>query len=354
MPRLYPRLASIGAALLCLVACLGAHAKDTAMTQPNSLCFGRFIVDLPEGAEIQDMGQQSEYMYGEIKSVPFDGGIAAFERKIQQRESELIGADKARGRSLRRTIAASPSARVLVTERKIFGRHDFGFEAYKLDHGLLFSLIEKSFDEDVFNKKVLTQLQTELLPNLRARKMDEIPTEPGFCIRDGFIADNGNVDIYEHARMQLNFKQWPDMWISLTSMTVHRTGRETLLQRVDKHPATLFAKPFVKVLRKGRHDINGRTAEEILQLLPTDQGFKQHSFRWEATGEVNRILVPDLIVELESGRPLNGVPRRPSLTDQQAIELFDRIVKSVRLRPTGADKRGAVDVPKPPPSPSSE
>ena len=64
MPRLYPRLASIGAALLCLVACLGAHAKDTAMTQPNSLCFGRFIVDLPEGAEIQDMGQQSEYMYG--------------------------------------------------------------------------------------------------------------------------------------------------------------------------------------------------------------------------------------------------------------------------------------------------
>ena len=91
MPRLYPRLASIGAALLCLVACVSAHAKDTAMTQPNSLCFGRFIVDLPEGAEIQDMGQQSEYMFGEIRSVPFDGGIDGFERKMRQREAELVG-----------------------------------------------------------------------------------------------------------------------------------------------------------------------------------------------------------------------------------------------------------------------
>ena len=244
------------------------------------------------------------------------------------------------------TPAAGPT-KILVTAEKIFGRYDFGFEAYKLDRNLLFSLKEKNFEENVFKREVLLDLKKELLPNLRARKIDEIPAEPGFCIRDGFIADNGNVDIYEHARMQLNFKQWPDMWISLTSMTVHRTGRETLLQRVDKHPATLFAKPFVKVLRKGKHDLNGRTAEEILQLLPTDHGFKQHSFRWEATGEINRILVPDLIVELDSGWPLNGVPRRPSLSDQQAIELFDRIVKSVRLRPTGGDKRGAVDVPKP-------
>src|SRR5574343_203151 len=287
-------------------------------------------------------------MFGEIESVPFDGGIAAFERKIQQRESELIGADKARGRSLRRTIAASPSARGLVTERKIFGRHDFGFEAYKLDHGLLFSLIEKSFDEDVFNKKVLTQLQTELLPNLCARKIYEIPTEPGLFIRDGFIADNGNVDIYEHARMQLNFKQWPDMWVKFTSMTVHRTGRETLLQRLAKFPITPLEKAFVKVFRQGKHDVNGRKGEEILELLPTDQGIKQHSFRWAATGEINRILVPDLTIELDSGLPLNGVPRRPSLSDQQAIELFDHIIKSVRLRPTGGDKRGAVDVPKPP------
>ena len=113
MPRLYPRLASIGAALLCLVAFLGAHAKDTAMTQPNSLCFGRFIVDLPEGAEIQDMGQQSEYMYGEIKSVPFDGGIGGFEKKMRQREAELKAIDDNKGRALKGSISVSPTAKIV-------------------------------------------------------------------------------------------------------------------------------------------------------------------------------------------------------------------------------------------------
>ena len=138
MPRLYPRLASIGAALLCLVACVSAHAKDTAMTQPNSLCFGRFIVDLPEGAEIQDMGQQSEYMYGEIKSVPFDGGIDGFEKKMRQRETELKTVDDNKGRALKESISLSPTTRLLVTAEKIFGEYDFSFEAYKLDHNQLF------------------------------------------------------------------------------------------------------------------------------------------------------------------------------------------------------------------------
>ena len=52
---------------------------------------------------------------------------------------------------------------------------------------------------------VLQRLETRLLPNLRHRRAaggghaEEIPTEPGFCIKDGFIADDGKTPQYEDA-----------------------------------------------------------------------------------------------------------------------------------------------------------
>lgn len=59
---------------------------------------------------------------------------------------------------------------------------------------------------------VLKRLETRLLPNLRYRSpgggghAEEIPNEPGFCIKKGFIADDGKTPQYELAELNFRFK----------------------------------------------------------------------------------------------------------------------------------------------------
>jgi hypothetical protein len=198
-----------------------------------------------------------------------------------------------------------------------------------------------------FNKsfpEIVERLKSTVLPSLRYRQSDEVPTVPGFCVKDGFIADDGTQKQREDAGMSFHFARWPDVVITVSTSTVSKAGEKTLLQRLDSRTVPPVYAPLmgqVKTLRRGVHEVQGRKGEEILELLPAGDGIKQHSFRWEASGNFGSVLSPDLIVEFESGTPLNGNPRRPSLSDEEATKLFDSIVNSIRLRPTGSAKVGS-------------
>ncbi|MBJ7312824.1 T6SS immunity protein Tli4 family protein [Rugamonas sp. CCM 8940] len=344
------RFIETGLAVFISFESLAAYPKDVEMSNQNTLCFGRFLIDFPAGGKIKEIGQQSQFMFGDIHSDNFQGEIIDFTRRMDQREiklRELTGKDD---RVLIRTISPNQSTRIFVTKENVFGHVDFGFEAYKLDKNKLFSLIHINFEEKIFYDKVLIRLSTDLLPNLRTRHLDEIPSEPGFCIKDGFIADDGSKYQFEEARLQFNFKELPDVWVAVYSQTVPKAGDDTLLQRMDKHPDTVLEKLYIKTFRRQKHEVNGFKGEELLELLPTDQGIKQHYFHWEAAGAVKSIFVPLLNLEFESAvLPLKGPRPRPSLTDEQAIKLYDSIVNSIRLRPTSAPaKTGASDLPKKP------
>ncbi|MBA5607052.1 hypothetical protein H3H36_16970 [Duganella sp. FT3S] len=346
------RTAGIGFVISVFFLSLGACAKDVAMKNTTTLCFGRFLIDLPPGAQIKEIGQQSQFMYGDLLSEVFQGGVAEFGKRMMQRETKLRSVTGKNERLLDKTLSPSQDAMIFTTREKVFGENDFGFEAYKVDQDQLFSLMHINFDEGVFRNKVLIRLQNEILPYLRARSIEEIPVEPGFCVKNGFIANDGSRYQFEEARMQINFKEWPDVWVSIYSQTVPKGGEQTLLQRVASHPytgiyATLARQ--IKTLRKGVHDIHGIKGEEILEVFPTENGFKQHSFRWETLGAVKSIFAPSIVFEFESGTPLEGEPRPPTLTDDQAVKLFDSIVNSIRLRPTTAPaKSNANERPKRP------
>lgn len=308
------------------------------MSKVTTLCFGRFLIDFPAGAQIKELGQQSEFKFGRIKTELFEGGQSEFARKMLGRLAELRkGEDKDKFELTDSHELHSINAQIFKLSKKLYTLTNFGFEAYRLSSdNILFSMVERDFLEDKIDS-VLFDVQTQLLPSLRFRRIDEIPQEPGFCIRDGFIPDNGGTYHFEEARMQINFKEWPDVWVSFYSQTVQKGGEQTLLQRVDSHPftgiyATLAAQ--ITKLRRGAHDVNGFKGEEVLDLMPTDDGFKQHSFRWEVPGKVKDVFSPSIVLEFRSGTPLEGKPRRPTLTDDQAIKLYDAIVNSIRLRPT--------------------
>lgn len=321
------------------------------MGKVTTLCFGRFLVDLPAGVHIKEMGQQSQFMYGEIVSEPFMGGVDGFEKKMAAREIDARAGKNPKNYKFDKIIHTSiPNTRILITrDDDVFGLRLFRLEMYHWVDEILFSMTEGPYDQDHIWPSV-EEIESEIVARLRGRASNEIPAEAGFCIKDGFISNDGSSYQSEEARMQINFQEWPDVWASFYSQTVPKAGDESLLTRINKGPETLLEKAYIRTLRRGKHEVNGFKGEESLDLLPTEDGFKQHYFNWEALGAVKNIFAPILTLQFETATlPLHGPRPRPSLTDDQAIKLYDTIVNSIRLRPTTAPvKTGANDPPKKP------
>lgn len=81
-------------------------------------------------------------------------------------------------------------------------------------------------------------------------------------------------------------------------------------------------------------------------MYPSDHGFKTHEFRWESHFALNDAFKPMLVVELSTGRGNND--KAPTISEKEAVELFDVIVNSIRLRPAGPAKTSAAEPPKTP------
>lgn len=320
------------------------------MNKPTTLCFGRFLIDLPEGVEFGELGQQATIMYGEIHSEPLSGGAEAFTRKMAARELDARNGKNPKGyKFVEVKNTAIPNTRIFISSDDIFGEKLFRFEMYHWAGGILYSLAQGPYEEEKIGRMV-QGLETDLIAHLRPRAQDEIPSEPGFCFKDGFVANDGLDEHFEEARMQINLKERPDVWISVFSQTVPKAGDDSLLQRLDKHPDSPLEKAMIKTLRRGKHEVRGFKGEEILEVIPTDEGIKQQTFTWEAVGAIKSIFTPRLRLDFETATlPLKGPRQRSTLTDDQAIKLYDSIVNSIRLRPTsGAAKTSVVEPPRTP------
>ena len=326
--------------LLSSIVALNCYAKEPQMSETKTYCIGRYLVDLPADAQIN--GQAYMYRFGLIETDASIETALAFQQKMDEREVELRGGKHKKRYALVGVRRPSSTIRIFELSTELIVGSSAGFGAYVWDDGRTFSMEETAYDPAVFGD-ILAELQERLLPHLRARSPDDIPTEPGFCLKDGFIGNDGTTPQFEDAAITFKFAQWPGVLVSIESTTVTKPGEPALLQRVDSSGVWETFKDVVsqvRTLRRGQRAINGRAGEEILLTLPTDGGYRLHQFHWEAQGtEVGNGLKPTLTVELESGMTReNGVPARPRLTDAQAIELFDAVANSVRPRPVIAAK----------------
>lgn len=174
------------------------------------------------------------------------------------------------------------------------------------------------------------------LSELEYRGDREIPAAPGFCIDGGFFAGEPDFPHYERALLNFQFKSHPDVRVVIYTETNGEKIDPGLLARIDGKPIPdfLFALNLrSKVLRRGKHSVGKISAEEHLEAVPTGETFLTHMFFWEASGKPKDLNAPSIVVEMQTGKPTLDGYSRPSLSDRQAIEFFDAIVDSIRLRP---------------------
>lgn len=176
---------------------------------------------------------------------------------------------------------------------------------------------------------------------VRGRKDDEIPTDQGDCIANGFVAgpssDQQAVDVPYHLQGS------PDVYFDFNHTTTVRE-RDTLLERTAKVEQEMQGSG-TQTVRKGKRELNGLPYEEWLMRGPTPDRVPGTMFMLHGNETdldpakpfvelrlFNGFRIPAPERTLEEKAQLKDL-EKATLTEAQAVALWDKVVATLRVRP---------------------
>lgn len=323
-------------------------------------CVGRYLIDLPKDFEVgtsQAVGYKREVVIKTLGKMTESG----FNTYMQQIEAEY----KVK-KNRRQKISYFFSTSKPTTDSQIFERIKDDeepidsrlIEGYKWSNGIALKMVVAATESSLENREdaaltIKTGLDvsqrkkyiTGLLARLRSRETTEIPKEPGFCFDGGFLSgkagDGKELEIDEEISAGFLFKSNPDVSFDFNSSTRLQED-ETLLQR---NVSALLSYKKARVLRKGNVILSGVSqAEEFLMEGDTDNGnfvegkqLRGHFFKLEGNSKSGSSLTPFFDLVMRTGETImvdnKNTTKGPTLSDAQAIALWDAMSKTIRPRP---------------------
>ncbi|MHC5789887.1 T6SS immunity protein Tli4 family protein [Pseudomonas protegens] len=336
--------------LVALTSCTSfSSSRSPTMDKSGWIthCYGRFLIDLPPQAKIN-----AGYYLWDDDIEALDDSPEALVTRIDQREKELKSErhKKIQGSMFLRRLDLRNGSTGLLSWKS-----NASVEMYLLDTYAISKPTWRAYrwKGGVTQDREAAGIEsaTSLAHNLRSREINEIPTEPGFCIDRAYIA--GNSFQVEDFDIGVTFPEHPRTFLSFRSSTGAEEDR--LLDRVSGFlmgVAKMVA--GIETLRK-RERGGAIPADEYL-LAGSAKGQRTYTFLWEAQGKDESVNEPHLKVELsveEADDDDDGKPPAPAFkSDKAALELWDAIIDSIRLRPVSATGRDDhAGTPSPPKSP---
>ncbi len=198
-----------------------------------------------------------------------------------------------------------------------------------------YAVYEYAGDISTSRLDIAIQNRKELSQQIRYRADAEIPTGPGYCIEDGFIA--GKEHRSESFNIGVEFPAHPGAVLELFATTQGEV-EPPLLERMKGEAAFQLIGRFagVRTLRRDKRDVGPIKAEEYL-IAANEEGQQLYSFAWEAPGKADSIAEPNITAGLGVlGQSVvdDEHPYKPAFkSDEEALELWDAIIASIRLRP---------------------
>jgi hypothetical protein len=324
----------------------------------RTICVGRYLVDVPEHAEVSLSGE----MIAGFTIDTVEESESAFHARMAAREAE-IGARGADGKgdgdgglvaahdlnvpgAVGRSFIYGRSRGYLMAGDRRIDMESVSVEAHAHIGGVTFTLAAKGTEEASAREAAV------LLARLRVRDEDEVPPMPGFCVWRGVFVEPLPEHTNEHIVFHLGLPGHPDMGLALSSIAGGDSD-EGLLARVAAADAESSPDELLRVtkLRTGKRSIHGIDGEEVLERVRELNFTTGYGFMWEATGVPDDLLRPSLLLNMETGtnpRP-GGKPVDSSLHEDAVMALWDSISSSIRLRKSDAPPPG--DSPAPPPGP---
>ncbi|MDN4061381.1 T6SS immunity protein Tli4 family protein [Massilia sp. YIM B02769] len=347
------------AAVLILNACNRSPKewKTPNMTPPTprlqamfektkAVCFGRFMVDVPASATVA---------WGEV-AVPlgvnvYPNGTAEVKTLAQKFIDELMS-DKAINQN---------DVPLLISVHEVNqpeGKIVVGYEDFEAINGLKINgYFTLNNDGVVIDSRPLRPRKDQVIADitsiarrLQQRAENEIPAEPGNCIEYAFLPDNpapGEEPPVELIRIGFRLKEFPDTHLSVFvgPSNPHYEESHSLEWRLTQLEKNQKAQdpnnPLIKTkdLRRGERQIHGwLNGFEALSRTPEQAEIHSiHDFAMDFRGVPSDPLKPYVEIQMQTGVADNVAgATKASLTDEEAIAVWDKITSTIRVRPTGA------------------
>ncbi|UNH26586.1 T6SS immunity protein Tli4 family protein [Moellerella wisconsensis] len=185
---------------------------------------------------------------------------------------------------------------------------------------------EKSYFSDdypITDKPQKLAAMQSLISRLHGRPKNEIPTEKGICIPYGFIHDDGQEYKF---KLSILFKNSQFAW-AIVMDNLLGSEDDSLLERSSE------VKPIMRqlgasTLKKGTVHYNNLAGEEWL-ISGVEDGDKKYRFQYNANEKNVTYLQPLVLILLHN----SGILTVKDYTDEQMVEIWDRVLQSFKVRP---------------------
>ncbi len=342
-----------------MVACqhLSAEPKTSIMTMPTPrielmfkktkiACFGRFIIDVPETAQLL-WGHASNNLGINV----YRNNAAAVE-ELAENFAQNLKSTKAINQN---------DVPMFLAEEKMEqprGRIITGYESFESINGMeINGYFTWGSDGFVVSARPLREDMADTVSEIRSiarrlplRDVAEVPSERGNCLEDSFLPDRSDTDAappVEHVRFGIRLKEFPDTHLSIyigpsnphysegNSLEWQLARLEERQKAEDPNHPLLKTKYFRRGERQIHEWLNGW---EVVSRSPDRSGqHGTHEFVMHVRGVPKDVFKPYANIQMQTGLEGNTPGAvKPSLTDEEAIAVWDKITSSIRVRPTSA------------------
>lgn len=311
----------------------------TIFAHTKTVCFGNFLIDVPATATVVygPTSANSEIWYHAGEAHKLDALIAERlkevekERRYLWKEDEIASKDSLFGKVIDGAVPG---------QKLVFGSKDG--VTYYIDSFIpigrdLFTQWTKGA-RSLQEVQQLIDILNDNAKHLRPRAEDEIPTENGLCVEGGFV--NFQPD-YQGAAVGIRLAEIPDVHFSIDTTK----NQDSVADADDLDQRLARAKNdgglqylLIKIFRHGARQIGEWSGTEILARKPAlEKSSEAHEFLFFSPGEKNDPLRPYWDIRLDTGVKGNRTAGiKPGVSDEEAIALWDKLMSSIRLRPTNS------------------
>jgi hypothetical protein len=353
-------------AILMLTAC-DRNSKEwktlnmTALTprlkplfeKTKTVCFGRFQVEVPESARVT--WGPADVPLG-VRIYPSGADLV---KDLAQKFIDELKSSKA---------IYHNNVPLLVSEAEVVqpqGVIITGYEGFDAIDDLKINGYFRLNNDGVVidarplqaNKDRAIEKINSIARRLRPRDENEIPVGPGNCIEHAFLPDKPgteNEPPVEHIRIGFRLEEFPDAHFSIylapsNPYNPEGDSLEAQFKRILEDPASPEEKKALantRFFRKSpRHIHDWQTGYEVLMRSPDEDGsHAHHEFLMKFTGVPRDLVKPYADIQFQTGVADDAAgATKPSLTDEEAIAVWDKITSTIRVRPTSAAPVKAAD-----------
>lgn len=312
-------------------------------------CVGRYLIDVPSDVK--------SFAFTRIEDVKVEATPMSqddFEHALRTREAVLRATESPQGYQYLYEAGDGPLPHTRYFVRlSDSAASDMSrtVEAYKWNAGFQIKLQVEAADRvnSVYARRaperipesirkdeipVKKHLIFDMLSRAEGRDERTIPTQPGVCFPGGFLA--GKAGAKEDVSAQFVLNGHPDVSFDLKTDTSIQES-DTLLDRGSAVEA-LLSNAGGRTIRKGNVDLDGWAAQEWLVSGKNILNVYSNHMTLEANSKIGSPKAPLLILDMDTGLTNNALQDRvekASLSEAEAVSLWDAVSRTLRPRPNG-------------------